>query len=67
MKETTNHQFVEVDTISKPNTEVVASSIFRNMPGIKVMCVDCGEVRHLWPSEGKVETIINGNPDCHIA
>lgn len=67
MKETTSHHFVEVDTITKPNPEVVASNIFRNLPGLKVMCVDCGEVRHLWPDDGKVETIINGNPDLHIA
>lgn len=61
----TPHQFIEADRVTRPNPEASTASIFRHTEGLKVMCAICGEVRHLWPTDGTVETIINGNPDNH--
>ena len=51
---THTHQFIQIDTISKPS-EVSHRSNF----GIKAGCILCGEIRHLWP-DGTVEVVIKG-------
>ena len=53
------HQFIEIDTISRPDVAPGAQVTHRQVFGVKVCCPGCGEVRNLWP-DGQVQVVVKG-------